>query len=202
MKDVRAFERTCIAILLHQSAKLARDEESFKGPRHKEIKKYMRRKGGMNSGQVQIKYALEQAVVQSTKPGDYYLSPLPTPANNPCPYDTVESGINCTYVYPDRPAIDVDSRLRGLFRETVKLGLSTLPPTSSSGPRIPRGVPLRGVPPSVHRFRQSQRGDSLGIEVERIGSEWLGPCNPQTMSPFRDPERAIDTRLYMKDRGS
>jgi hypothetical protein len=150
----------------------------------------------MNSGQVQIKYALEQAVVQSTKPGEYFLSPLPTPANSPCPYDRVDSGLTCTSVYPDRPGIDVDSRLRGLFRETVKPGLAQLPPTSTTEPRRP--MPIRGMIPPVYRFRQSQRGDALGVEVERIGPQWLGPCNPQLM-PDREPDRAIDTRLLLKD---
>jgi hypothetical protein len=154
----------------------------------------------MNSDQVQIKYALEQAVVQSTRPGQYFLSPLPTPADVPCPYDQVDSGLSCTYVYPDRPQIDVDSRLRGLFRETVKPGLPSLPSfatTAVSNTR--RRLPVQGLTPPVHRFRQSQRGDALGIEVERIGKQWLGPCNPQVM-PLHEPTRSIDSRLYMKDR--
>lgn len=151
----------------------------------------------MNSDQVQIKYALEQAVVQSTKPGNYYLSPLPTPADVPCPYDKVDSGLTCTYVYPDRPQIDVDSRLRGLFREVVKPGLESLPVMALTEPSRKR--PVRGLMPSVHRFRQSQRGDALGIEVERIGKEWLGPCNPQVM-PLHEPARSVDSRLLMKDR--
>lgn len=154
----------------------------------------------MNSAQVQIKYALEQAVVQSTKPGDYFLSPLPTPADAPCPYDRVDSGLSCTYVYPDRPGIDVDSRLRGLFRETVKPGLVSL--SSIAATRPPPRQPIGGLPPPSYRFRQSQRGDAYGVEMERIGKDWLGPCDPQQMVPFHEPARSIDSRLFMKDRGT
>lgn len=89
---------------------------------------------------------------------------------------------------------------QGLFRETVKLGLPSLPSfatTAVSNTR--RRLPVQGLTPPVHRFRQLQRGDALGIEVERIGKQWLGPCNPQVM-PLHEPTRSIDSRLYMKDR--
>ncbi|GAQ92460.1 Hypothetical protein KFL_010190020 [Klebsormidium nitens] len=144
----------------------------------------------MNSGQVRIKYALEQAVIQSTKPGEYFLSPLPTPANSPCPYDDVDSGLTCTSVYPDRPGIDVDSRLRGLFRETVKPGLAQLPPTSTAEPR--RRMPVRGMIPPIHRFRQSQRGDTVGIESKHMELAIIGGLATLGLLNFERKQRTLE----------